>query len=144
MIEINFRVRGYFVDNDYGIKTFLIAIKNNVRLKKEMSTIENESKERLIIFNKILQIKPDLEFKFFDKLIKNFSKIMKNFAEIITMIDKELKSIDEIFSKNATIHILIKNLFSDNVEKDTLNNIIQGIYIELLNVNVKIKIYNDT
>ena len=124
------------------MKTFLVAIQNNLKLKKEMNSLNKENKERLLIYNKILQIKPNLEFKFYDKLTKNYLKIINNFVEILNMIEKEIRNIQVILCENKTVHQLVANLFTNEEELNGDGDKKQMLYLELVNINQKINLYN--
>jgi hypothetical protein len=113
-----------------------------LKLKKEMNSLNKENKERLLIYNKILQVKPNLEFKFYEKLTKNYFKIINNFVEILNMIEKEIRNIQVILSENKTVHQLVVNLFTNEVESNTDDNVKQILYLELVNINEKINLYN--
>ncbi len=107
-----------------------------------MNSLNKENKERLLIYNKILQVKPNLEFKFYEKLTKNYFKIINNFVEILNMIEKEIRNIQVILSENKTVHQLVVNLFTNEVESNTDDNVKQILYLELVNINEKINLYN--
>jgi len=107
-----------------------------------MNSLNKENKERLLIYNKILQIKPNLEFKFYDKLTKNYLKIINNFVEILNMIEKEIRNIQVILCENKTVHQLVANLFTNEEELNGDGDKKQMLYLELVNINQKINLYN--
>ena len=107
-----------------------------------MDSLNKENKERLLIYNKILQIKPNLEFKFYDKLTKNYFKIINNFVEILNMIEKEIRNIQIVLCENKTVHQLVGNLFTNEVELNADDEKKQMLYLELVNINEKINLYN--